>query len=364
MSIDEVHHGDGEVEEEFTDPGFPTSTAPAGPTSTRRPPSEPNVKLPCSLASPSSAPSWRSGHMPLPTSAATTSAECRTRPCLHGYRHLPRHDRHRHRRDPLGQDADARPRDGRRTPPAAIVRRARAGAIEILKEGAKDSGIGVGRRGLLKGSLVTALAIAPLSVLVPAIGNLGGDWNVSKLRHTMWRKGLRLPRTLTAPSSRRPTSPLAPSSTSSPTASTTSKTQARREGEGGRPAHPDRIPRISRSSRPRGLVLRRHHRVLQDLHPRGLPRRAVRAADAPPAVPVPPVDVRRRRRRQGDLRPGQAAAAPVAHRRGRRGLHHRQGRLQRADRPELLGAPQVTEVKYCPLRQPPQSRCRRHRQLR
>lgn len=69
---------------------------------------------------------------------------------------------------------------------------ARAGAIENLREGAKDSGIGMGRRGLLKGSLVTALAIAPLSVLVPALGNLGGDWNVSTMRHTMWKKGVRL----------------------------------------------------------------------------------------------------------------------------------------------------------------------------
>ncbi|MCB2413837.1 ubiquinol-cytochrome c reductase iron-sulfur subunit [Demequina sp. TTPB684] len=69
---------------------------------------------------------------------------------------------------------------------------ARAGAIDNLKEGAKDAGVGVGRRGLLKGSLVTALAIAPLSVLVPAIGNLGGDWNVSKFRHTMWKQGVRL----------------------------------------------------------------------------------------------------------------------------------------------------------------------------
>ena len=69
---------------------------------------------------------------------------------------------------------------------------ARAGAIDNLKEGAKDSGLRVGRRGLLKGSLMTALAIAPLSVLVPAVGNLGGDWNVSKFRHTMWRQGTRL----------------------------------------------------------------------------------------------------------------------------------------------------------------------------
>ena len=69
---------------------------------------------------------------------------------------------------------------------------ARAGAIEQLKEGAKDSGIGLGRRGLLKGSLVSALLLAPLAVLVPAVGNLGGDWNVSQFKHTMWRKGMRL----------------------------------------------------------------------------------------------------------------------------------------------------------------------------
>ena len=69
---------------------------------------------------------------------------------------------------------------------------ARAEAIQQLKDGAKDSGVGVGRRGLLKGSLITALLIAPLSILVPAVGNLGGDWKVSDFRHTMWRKGMRL----------------------------------------------------------------------------------------------------------------------------------------------------------------------------
>ena len=46
----------------------------------------------------------------------------------------------------------------------------------------------------------------------------------------------------------------------------------------------------------RGLGLRRHRRLLQDLHPRRLPGRPVRAADAPPALPVPPVDLRRHRR--------------------------------------------------------------------
>jgi len=76
---------------------------------------------------------------------------------------------------------------------------AREGAIQNLKDGVVDSGIGaaangVPRRGLLKGSLITALAIAPLALLVPQIGNMGGDWNISKFRHTMWKQGTRLAR--------------------------------------------------------------------------------------------------------------------------------------------------------------------------
>ncbi len=67
-------------------------------------------------------------------------------------------------------------------------------AIQLLKDGVEDSGAGIGRRGLLKGTMLTALAIAPLSVAIPLIGNLGGDWNVGQLKHTMWRKGMRLTR--------------------------------------------------------------------------------------------------------------------------------------------------------------------------
>ncbi len=70
----------------------------------------------------------------------------------------------------------------------------RAAAVQMLKDGAQDSGVGVGRRGLLKGSLVAALLAAPLSLLVPYVGNLGGDWDISKFRHSVWRKGTRLAR--------------------------------------------------------------------------------------------------------------------------------------------------------------------------
>ena len=66
----------------------------------------------------------------------------------------------------------------------------RVAAVEVLKEGAADSAIG--RRGVLQGAMIGALALFPLAIVVPIVGNVGGDWNVSKFGHTMWRKGTRL----------------------------------------------------------------------------------------------------------------------------------------------------------------------------
>jgi ubiquinol-cytochrome c reductase iron-sulfur subunit len=66
----------------------------------------------------------------------------------------------------------------------------RTAAVEVLKEGAADSAIG--RRGVLQGAMISALALFPLAIIVPLIGNVGGDWNVSKFRHTLWKKGTRL----------------------------------------------------------------------------------------------------------------------------------------------------------------------------
>ena len=66
----------------------------------------------------------------------------------------------------------------------------REAAVAVLKEGAEDSGIA--RRSALKGGLITALALLPLPIAVPLIGNVGSDWNVSKFRHTMWKRGTRL----------------------------------------------------------------------------------------------------------------------------------------------------------------------------
>ena len=66
----------------------------------------------------------------------------------------------------------------------------REGAVEVLRQGAEDSGIA--RRGVLKGAMVSALALFPLTIAVPLVGEVGGDWNVGAFRHTMWRRGVKL----------------------------------------------------------------------------------------------------------------------------------------------------------------------------
>ena len=77
-------------------------------------------------------------------------------------------------------------------------------------------------------------------------------------------------------------------------------------------------------------------RVLEGLHARRLPGRPVPAGHPAPALPVPPVDVRRARRRPPRVRPGHPlAAAAAAHGRRRRSAA-RAGRLRRARRARLL----------------------------
>ncbi|MBE7700588.1 Rieske 2Fe-2S domain-containing protein [Oerskovia sp. Sa1BUA8] len=66
----------------------------------------------------------------------------------------------------------------------------RAEAVQALTEGAQDSGIA--RRGVLKGAVVTALALFPLAIAVPLVAEVGGDWNVNKFRHTLWKPKMRL----------------------------------------------------------------------------------------------------------------------------------------------------------------------------
>ncbi|MDQ0426780.1 MULTISPECIES: cytochrome bc1 complex Rieske iron-sulfur subunit [Cellulomonas] len=66
----------------------------------------------------------------------------------------------------------------------------RAEAVAALKEGAQDSAIG--RRGVLKGALVSSLALFPLTIALPLIGEVGEDWNVSKFKRTMWARNKKL----------------------------------------------------------------------------------------------------------------------------------------------------------------------------
>ena len=62
------------------------------------------------------------------------------------------------------------------------------------------------------------------------------------------------------------------------------------------------------------LGLQRDPVLLEDLHPRRLPDQPVGARDPPPAVPVPPVDLRPGAQRRGHLRPGGPVAAAAADR--------------------------------------------------
>lgn len=66
----------------------------------------------------------------------------------------------------------------------------RQAAIAELKAGAEDSGIA--RRPVLKGAVVTALALFPLTIAVPLVSSVGGDWDISKFKHTIWKRGTRL----------------------------------------------------------------------------------------------------------------------------------------------------------------------------
>lgn len=69
--------------------------------------------------------------------------------------------------------------------PMAATPSARRQALEMLRDGAQDAN--VARRPVLLGALGGALALAPLTFLVPLIGNLGADWDISKFKHTAWR---------------------------------------------------------------------------------------------------------------------------------------------------------------------------------
>ena len=174
----------------------------------------------------------------------------------------------------------------------------------------------VTKRPLMRRTLLLAtapLALAPL-VLLRDLGPLPQ----TDLRHTVWRKGLRAV-TLGAQNPLRPADIATPGSmiTVIPEGYQDDADALAKAGvilikfAPGEMSFPNRWRR-RHAGRHHELDGRQHRRLLQDLYPRGLPGRAVRADHAPHPVPVPSVNVRRRERRLGHLRPGAPPAAAAA----------------------------------------------------
>ena len=88
---------------------------------------------------------------------------------------------------------------------------------------------------------------------------------------------------------------------------------------------------------PGGLGARGDPRLLEAVHPHRVPRRALPERGAAAPLPVPPVDLRRARRRPPGVRPGRPVAAAAAPRRRRRGLPRRPRRLLRPGGRRVLG---------------------------
>ncbi len=177
----------------------------------------------------------------------------------------------------------------------------KAQVLADFAAGTKESQFG--RRKLVRTTLFGALALVPLSgvVLLRDLGPLPGD----KLRHSKWKAGSLIinentmqplrPEDITVGSL---TQPCRKGSTRT---ITTSWSRSPSRGHAGPPgAEGHQGPEVGRVG-PRG-----HPVLLQDLHAHRLPGHPVRAADPPRAVPLPPVDVRPRRR-------GRVLFGPAGH---------------------------------------------------
>jgi ubiquinol-cytochrome c reductase iron-sulfur subunit len=179
----------------------------------------------------------------------------------------------------------------------------RSATAQALKKGLEETGLP--RRSLLRNTLLLgagSLALLP----VPFLFGLGRFQHKERvLATTAWKEGVRLIRQNGTP------------------------------GPPGRPAgrqHRERLPRrrarhedrrLADAAHPhapggaadpggsRGLVLRGPHRLLEHLHAPGVPGEALRAADAPPVLPVPPVDLRRGPGVRGPVRTRRTTAAPT-----------------------------------------------------
>ena len=202
----------------------------------------------------------------------------------------------------------------------------RAETLAILAQGLEESGLA--RRPLIRNTMLGAMGLVgvPLIVGLRDLGPLPGD----KLYHTIWEKGMRVVRDVMGTPVHVSDLVIGDLMNAEPEALFPTEENGYHEIEGvelqiGKAKgavilhrmEPNEItPSEGRENwSEQGIVV-----LLQDLHARRLPDLAQRAAEPPPAVPLPPVDLRPRRQRPGDLRAGGPRPAPAADRRRRRGL--------------------------------------------
>ncbi len=170
--------------------------------------------------------------------------------------------------------------------PLASAEEDRKEFAETFREGAEASQFV--KRPILRRTLIAAtapLALAPL-VLLRDLGPLPG----TALRHTVWRKGLRLVISDTG-------RPIRPADFDSPGAMITVIPEGYQNDDDALVKATAIIikfePGQLQPPTNHELDGGQHRRLLEDLHPRRLPGRAVRADHPPHPVPMPPVHLRR-----------------------------------------------------------------------
>ena len=203
---------------------------------------------------------------------------------------------------------------------------ARASVMTDVNQGIDETQIT--RRKVLGRSLIGALAALGLPVIV-GLADLG-PWPTKKVRaetieRTIWAPGIRLVQDVT----------FTPIKASDVVIGQLINGQPENlqnyegtdflvaEGQGRDHHRPDESEHDQDPRLPPRLAGRRDPLLLQDLHPRRVPDQLVGAADPPPALPVPPVDVRSRQLGCGRLRSRQPSAPPAADHDRRRGVSDR-----------------------------------------
>ncbi len=230
--------------------------------------------------------------------------------------------------------------------PASSSEEDRKTTVGLTMQGIDDSGIG--RRPLVRNSLLGALGLVGLApiVMLRDLGPLPGD----KLYHTIWEPGMRVVRDVVGTPIKASDLVIGDLVNCEPEAIFAVDDEGHHLVEG--------VDRQVAKSKGAVILLRMEPEDITPWAGRenwsvqgiicyskicthvGCPISLERADHPPSALPLPPVDLRPRRQRQGHLRPGRASPPPAAHRAGRRGLHRGAERLHRTRRAQLLGARQ------------------------